>query len=196
MVHLSSFCRGNQLAPVPASAQWLSSGFFSGALCACTCFLAATIAWFSLLCCTAALLAGGANPNQPNKDVTSALHATAQRGPLRLLQLLLEAKADVQAADAQGGTPLHLAARSGNAQKVQCLLAAGAYHGAVNSQGNTPLHLVRIPVVMQLMHACCAVDLGILRLNWRGGIICCKLQSHHMLASDVNISTHAPRVHQ
>jgi ankyrin repeat protein len=96
----------------------------------------------SLLLCSAALLAGGANPNQPNKDVTSALHATAQRGPLRLLQLLLEHKADVQAADAQGVTPLHLAARSGNAQKVQCLLAAGAAHGAANSQGNTPLHLV------------------------------------------------------
>jgi ankyrin repeat protein len=90
----------------------------------------------------AALLAGGANPNQPNKDVTSALHAVSQRGPVRLLQLLLEHKADVQAADNQGTTPLHLAARSGNAQKVQCLLAAGAPHGAVNSQGNTPLHLV------------------------------------------------------
>jgi ankyrin repeat protein len=92
---------------------------------------------------TAALLAGGANPNQPNKDITSALHAVSQRGPVQLLQLLLEHKADVQAGDSQGTTPLHLAARSGNAQKVQCLLAAGAPHGAVNSQGNTPLHLVR-----------------------------------------------------
>jgi ankyrin repeat protein len=91
-----------------------------------------------------ALLAGGANPNQPNKDVTSALHAVSQRGPVQLLQLLLKHKADVQAGDSQGTTPLHLAARSGNAHKVQCLLAAGAPHGAVNSQGNTPLHLVRL----------------------------------------------------
>lgn len=38
----------------------------------------------------AALLAGGANPDQFNKDVTSALHATAQRGPIKLMQLLLQ----------------------------------------------------------------------------------------------------------
>lgn len=41
----------------------------------------------------AALLEGGANPNQPNKDVTSALHATAQRGPIKLMQLLLQHEA-------------------------------------------------------------------------------------------------------
>lgn len=67
----------------------------------------------------------------------------AQRGPLKLLQLLLAHKADVALADDKGWTPLHLAARAGNAAKVECLLAAGAQHGAVNSQGNTPLHLVR-----------------------------------------------------
>lgn len=72
----------------------------------------------------------------------SALHAAAQRGPLRLLQLLLAHKAEVGLADAKGWTPLHLAARAGNAPKVQCLLEAGAKVADVNSQGNTPLHLV------------------------------------------------------
>lgn len=91
----------------------------------------------------AALLVGGANPNQPNKDVTSLLHAAAQRGPLSLLSLLLQHKADVHAANGSGWTPLHLAARAGSAPKVAALLAAGASHAAANSQGNTPLHLVR-----------------------------------------------------
>lgn len=90
----------------------------------------------------AALLQGGANPNQPNKDVTSALHAAAQRGPVRLVQLLLQHKADPLAVGDQGWTPLHLAARAGNAQKVKCLLQAGAKHDTANSQGNTALHLV------------------------------------------------------
>lgn len=147
------------------------------------------------------LLQGGANPSQPNKDVTrwgsthacmpavnaaslyylgsvpnstgsaakvcqimvtcfltidycqvccrrgvcrvcSALHAAAQRGPLKLMQLLLAHKAEVGLADAKGWTPLHLAARAGAAAKVECLLAAGAKVSDVNNQGNTPLHLV------------------------------------------------------
>lgn len=72
----------------------------------------------------------------------SALHAAAQRGPLKLMQLLLAHKAEVGLPDAKGWTPLHLAARAGAAPKVQCLLEAGAQVAAVNSQGNTPLHLV------------------------------------------------------
>lgn len=72
----------------------------------------------------------------------SALHAAAQRGPLKLMQLLLAHKAEVGLPDAKGWTPLHLAARAGAAPKVQCLLDAGAQVATVNSQGNTPLHLV------------------------------------------------------
>jgi hypothetical protein len=97
--------------------------------------------------------------------VCSALHAAAQRGPLKLMQLLLDHKAEVYLADAKGWTPLHLAARAGAAAKVECLLAAGAKVSDTNSQGNTPLHLVS---------SCCVWAGGVevwLRTRWgRGGV--------------------------
>jgi hypothetical protein len=104
----------------------------------------------------------GADPHKPSRDVSSPLHAVAQRGQLSLMQLLLEYKADVRVADSQGWTPLHLAARAGNAQKVQCLLSAGAPVAAVNSQGNTPLHLVRSLLVMVHSCYCCCTALLVL----------------------------------
>lgn len=89
------------------------------------------------------------------------MHAAAQRGPLKLLQLLLAHKADVDQVDTKGTelTPLHLAARAGAAAKVEALLAAGAQVAPLNSQGNTPLHLVSalLPLVscqLQLVPRC------------------------------------------
>ncbi len=54
------------------------------------------------------------------------LHVACDRGHLKLVQLLLSAAADPNAAAADGSTPLHVAAAVDNADVVRLLLAAGA----------------------------------------------------------------------
>ena len=56
-------------------------------------------------------------------------------GATDVAQPLLDAGADVNAADTEGGRPLHLAARKGHAAMVQLLLAAGAEVEAVSREG-------------------------------------------------------------
>ena len=69
----------------------------------------------------------------------SALHlATAPR----TVQLLLEARAELEAEDHQGSTPLHLAAtRRSGAPTVSALLAAGANKEARDVAGQRPVDI-------------------------------------------------------
>jgi ankyrin repeat protein len=63
------------------------------------------------------------------------------RRQVRMIQLLLEAGADVHAQDRNGATPLHRAVRTRCAAAVKCLLAAGADAKLRNQPGSTPFHL-------------------------------------------------------
>ncbi len=91
-----------------------------------------------------ALLNAGADVNArsgaaaPVSGVTSLMYC-AWRGSLAELQLLIDAGADVNAADSVGDTALMRAAQRGHAGMVRALLAAGASPNAQDKRGWTAL---------------------------------------------------------
>ena len=88
-----------------------------------------------------ALLKSGADPNVLNPFFTP-LHAACASGHKDIVQLLLKAKANVNALDRYGNTPLYNAARSGFEQLVEQLLSAGAdIEIEKNLEGWTPVFI-------------------------------------------------------
>ena len=74
-----------------------------------------------------ALLAEGADVNEPQGDGMTALHWAAYNRDASLARILLDAGADVGNGTRIGGyTPLHLAAQVGAGEVVEMLLGAGA----------------------------------------------------------------------
>jgi hypothetical protein len=88
------------------------------------------------------LLLAGASPVAPCGGGTTALHTSASKASLKLVELLVNAGADVNAEDALGNTPLHNAvARRDNRKVVELLIARGAIIWARNREGKTPIRL-------------------------------------------------------
>jgi ankyrin repeat protein len=95
------------------------------------------------------LLAAGAEADAAGKLRRSTpLHYAADGGPERdgkrqvaMIQLLLEAGADIHAQDKNGATPLHRAVRTRCAAAVKYLLDAGADARTRNKPGSTAFHL-------------------------------------------------------
>ncbi len=97
------------------------------------------------------LLARGADPRATNRRAAQPLHYAVDSSPdfahhderaqVRMVTLLIEAGADVDARDAGGVTPLHRAVRNRCAAAVTTLLEHGASVRLANSSGSTPLHL-------------------------------------------------------
>ena len=98
------------------------------------------------------LLAAGADPNSDrNHRQARPLHYAADgysQNPafdaalqVKTIRCLLDAGADLHAADKNGATALHRAVRTRSAAAVQCLLQAGADPTARNHPGATPFHL-------------------------------------------------------
>ncbi len=89
------------------------------------------------------LLRDGADPNLAAGDGLTALHVAAEQGFVEVVELLLDAGANVTAKTNIGEyEPLHLASRFGHAEVVRVLLEAGAEPAAVaTTTGVSPLHL-------------------------------------------------------
>jgi hypothetical protein len=98
------------------------------------------------------LLAAGANPNAAfNHRRGRPLHYAAdgyiigpawnEKAQLETIRLLLDAGAEIEAADKNGATALHRAVRTRCAAAVRCLLDAGANPLVKNKSGSTPFHL-------------------------------------------------------
>src|ERR1043166_1591768 len=98
------------------------------------------------------LLGGGGNPaGAGSRRASQPLHYAADgylENPLwnasrqvATIRVLLEAGADMDAADKNGATPLHRAVRTRCAAAVKCLLEAGANPTIHNKPGSTPFHL-------------------------------------------------------
>lgn len=83
------------------------------------------------------LLGKGANPDTKNDYGEPALHLVRSR---RAAQLLLDARADVNAPDEIGERALHKLARYGPATAVELLVASGADSSAEDDYSKTPLH--------------------------------------------------------
>ncbi len=98
------------------------------------------------------LLEAEADPNaRKNHRRSGPLHYAADsciNGPdwnpsnqVRTIELLIEAGAEIEAADKNGATALHRAVRTRSAAAVSCLLHRGSDPGARNKPGSTPFHL-------------------------------------------------------
>jgi ankyrin repeat protein len=95
-------------------------------------------AFLLLLPAAAALVLGPAAPARPAG--AAEVHAAAQAGDLTKVQELVRAdRAQLTAADENGGTPLHLAAAGGHLELVRWLLESGAPPDATDNGSNTPL---------------------------------------------------------
>ncbi len=98
------------------------------------------------------LLARGANPNQnggtplmlaagggpPRSQEDEVVDKAARADPVEMVKMILDAGADVNAANDQENTALHFAALRGNDKVVQYLISRGAKIDAKNKQGKTP----------------------------------------------------------
>lgn len=68
------------------------------------------------------------------------LHYAVTFDQFAMLEILVEAGADVNAADATGMTPLHVAAALNRGELARWLIEAGAAIEATDAFGDTPLH--------------------------------------------------------
>lgn len=89
------------------------------------------------------LLAAGARHDllARNEQANLALHAATAGRRTEIVDLLLEAGADVNAPTAKGWTPLHLAAHGGYLELVERFLECGARAGVRSADGKAPLDL-------------------------------------------------------
>ncbi len=81
-------------------------------------------------------------------DENTLLHYAAWKGDIRIVKLLIEHKADVNAQNKWGFTPLHELARREENNEVRdigsTLILYGAKVNAVTNYGNTPLDIAEI----------------------------------------------------
>eukprot|EP00435_Cladocopium_sp_Y103_P070859 s202_g36.t1 len=78
---------------------------------------------------------------QAEMDGETPLHCAADNGRTEVVELLVAAKAPLDAKNEKGWTPLHRAARDGHAEVVQLLLKSKAQVDVKKKEGRTPLHL-------------------------------------------------------
>ena len=110
----------------------------------------------------ASLLAGGADPTEPDHNGWTPLHFAMTHDPPATLASLLEAGADPNAIDALGETPLFRYFDAADADPegivVRALLSGGADPNIADGSGRAPIHLatrygVRPEVVSALLDA-------------------------------------------
>jgi len=88
-----------------------------------------------------AALRNGGNPNAVNKDGRHVLFLAALSGDAQIAQVLIQAKANIDApAPPEGGTALMIAADQGHSDVVRLLLNVGANINAQTTKGNTALN--------------------------------------------------------
>lgn len=85
----------------------------------------------------------GGDPNLSRHGMPALVYA-AQCGELRLLELLLDAGADLEIKTWSGWTALHKAANNGHLDVVQALLCRGADAAARTDEGETALDLAEL----------------------------------------------------
>ncbi|KAF3919192.1 hypothetical protein AA313_de0200251 [Arthrobotrys entomopaga] len=98
------------------------------------------VAYLGLIDSATALIAAKADiETKDNEYGQTPLSWAARNGHQAVVQLLIEAKADIEAKDKYGQTPLSWAARNGHQAVVQLLIEAKADIKAKDNYGQTPL---------------------------------------------------------
>lgn len=85
------------------------------------------------------LLARGADPSLASSDKEAPLAIAAVHDRVAIVELLIQAGADLEARDRAGQTALHRAARCQSPQSVSALLRLGADPLALSAQGQPPM---------------------------------------------------------
>lgn len=78
-----------------------------------------------------------------NPSVVRPLHSAVAAGSVRVVQVLLDAGAELDAKQRGGWTPLHAAAHRGDADLVELLLRRGASPSETSDDGRTAADLAR-----------------------------------------------------
>lgn len=81
----------------------------------------------------------GAFVNAKNADNGTPLHYAAWKGYEKVVNILLQNKANPNAVDNKGFTPLHYAAKFSHIKTVKALLASGAVYNALSDSDKMPL---------------------------------------------------------
>jgi ankyrin repeat protein len=87
-----------------------------------------------------ALLATGADPDEPRTTGLTPLMRAAARDDASMAEVLLGGGADLEATDPAGLTPAHVAAQANSAATLEVLVAAGADLAATSSDGFAAIH--------------------------------------------------------
>ncbi|XP_065211472.1 uncharacterized protein LOC135839390 [Planococcus citri] len=96
----------------------------------------------------------GAFVNAKNADVeTTPLHYAAWKGCDKIVDVLLQNKANPNAVCSKGFTPLHYAAKFSHLKTVEVLLHHGAVYNATSNSGKTPLHFTKDDNIISLLTA-------------------------------------------
>lgn len=117
----------------------------------------------------ASALSQGANPSMVVADFSdpTVLHLAVMHGHLRIVKLLLNRGADVEATDRFGLTPLHYAAAAA-ADVTQVLIDAGANPDQTDIEGNAPIHYAATNGLVEVLKVLVKGGAGINALD-RGG---------------------------
>jgi ankyrin repeat protein len=89
------------------------------------------------------LVKAGAPVNSASRNELKAMpiHSAASAGHEKIVELLLEYRADPNAREQNGYTPLHAAAQNGDEEVIRVLLYGGADLGLKSEDNKTPLDL-------------------------------------------------------
>jgi uncharacterized protein len=99
------------------------------------------------------LIDKGADVNTMSRGNWTALHVASRDQRKQIVEVLLEAGADVDAQDEHGNTPLSrgICHNSPNLEIVRALLASGADPAKENKYGNSPIDTARLMGNAQLV---------------------------------------------
>ena len=95
----------------------------------------------SMTMCRLLLAAGSDVEERHPITLNTPLHFAAIKGHVRIIELLLSHKADVNSRSKTEATPLHLASQEGHLASVVALLQAGADPLLPDRNGSFPIHL-------------------------------------------------------
>lgn len=91
----------------------------------------------------------------------TSLHYAAERGDIKMAEVLLNHGADIESKDLSGTRPLHVAAR-GSLETTKFLVERGADVNAIDNEGNTALHKAaanrQIETLRYLLKLGCVVE--------------------------------------